>query len=125
MADGFRLVETRSIAETMDRLGENPDSLVLLELHPGHGERLLSLLRHVARGLHRASAVVIGDRHSGPWDDLVREAGAIDYIESPRQIGRLIDLIHRHAELARLSEANAESNLSLEERILANLPWGN
>ena len=85
----------RSIDETMDRLKEFPSSLVLMELQRQQCERLLALLRSVACDFHHAGAVVLGDRESMPLEDLVREAGAIDYLESPRQIGRLADLILR------------------------------
>ncbi|HEY2761082.1 MAG TPA: hypothetical protein VGI75_10070 [Pirellulales bacterium] len=121
---GIVLIETRSIDEAMDTLKASPHSMVLLQLHPRQSERILTLLRRIERDFHRAATVVLGNHHLRSWENLVREAGAIDYLQSPRQISRIIDLLEHHLGLARLGASETDSELSLEERIQRNLPWG-
>jgi hypothetical protein len=125
LLEEFALIETRSIDETTDTLQKFRKSLVLLQLHPRQSKRIVTLLRRLDFEFRQSSAVVLGDRRLRPaWEDLVREAGAIDYIKSPRQIGRLINLIEHHSQLVRRNASEIDSDLFLEERILANLPWG-
>ena len=86
---------------------------------------MVDFLQRVNREFFAVRTAVLGDRGAPALEHLVREAGAIDYLDSTRQIADLIDLIRHHAELSRLNVADTDLDLSLEERIQANLPWAN
>ena len=70
-----------------------------------------------------ALPVVLTDRGSNDWEDAVREAGAVDFVPSPRQIDRLIDLVHFQSATAMQAGAAEDDKSPLEDRIMAALPW--
>ena len=121
---GVALVETRSIDETLERLCDVPNALVLVQWQPARGRQLVDLLQSVRRDFVAAHAAVLGNREPRDLEILVREAGAIEYFDSTRQIASLMALISHHIEQSTTSAPAAESDFSLEDRIRANLPWG-
>jgi DNA-binding NtrC family response regulator len=113
------LIETRSWDEVWKALGESPTALVAAELSEAAAGRLLAALARVERRHPRAAMVVLADRRLAPYRDLLREAGALHFITSPRRLSEVADIVRRRS--ARF-EGIVESTGRLEE-IRANLPW--
>lgn len=113
---GVRVWETRSLADCWNELAESPASFVVLEL----GSRPVALLRHLARQPREfplARLAVVADRGLADHEWLMREAGAVCFLSSPRRVGPLAQLACRH--LAQVPPPQQ----SLTERIWTSLPW--
>jgi hypothetical protein len=113
---GVRVWETRTLADCRDELIENPASFVVVEL----GANPRGLLRLLVSQSHRfpaARLAVVADRSHGNYESLMREAGAVHFLCSPRQAGLLARLACRH-----LAEVPPPQQ-SMAERIWAGLPW--
>jgi hypothetical protein len=65
-----------------------------------------------------AEVAVVAARSLAGWQWLVREAGAVHFSCSPRQLGPLAEMACRHLASVPLPPQ------SLTDRILAGLPWG-
>ncbi len=115
---GVRVWETRTLADCRDELIASPASFVVVELGRGNVERLLRLLARQPRRFPAARIAVVADRSSADHEWLMREAGAVHFLSSPRQAGLLARLACRH-----LAQAPAPSQ-GMAERIWASLPWG-
>jgi DNA-binding NarL/FixJ family response regulator len=111
--------ETRSWDEVWQALGQSPTALVAAELTEAAAGRLLAALARVERRHPQAAIVVLADRRLAPYRDLLREAGALHYITSPRRLSEIADIVRRRA--ARFESAAGPAG-PLEE-IRANLPW--
>jgi hypothetical protein len=113
---GVRVWETRTLADCFAELAESPASLVILEL----GDDVAGLLDYMARQPRRfpaARIAVVADRSRVDYEWLMREAGAVHFVGSPRRLGSLARLACRH--LAQVPPPEQ----GLAERIWANLPW--
>jgi hypothetical protein len=114
---GVRVWETRTVADCWKELAESPASFVVVEL----GGDIAGLLHRMARQPREfpmARLAVVADRALAGYQWLMREAGAVHFLCSPRQVGPLAQLACRHlAQVPPLQQ-------SLAERIWANLPWG-
>ncbi len=66
----------------------------------------------------QARFLVLAARGLEPYELLLREAGALHVVFSPRSLDPLLRLIRRH--LARAPQPE----LTLEESVWAGLPWG-
>jgi hypothetical protein len=116
-AAGVRVWETRLLDDCWSELAESPASFVVLEL----GGNVADLLRRMARqprDFPAARLAVVADRSLAGYQWLMREAGAVHFLCSPRQIAPLAQLARRH-----LAQVPPPSQ-SLTEQIWANLPWG-
>jgi hypothetical protein len=113
---GVRVWETRTLADCRDELVENPASFVVVELG-ANVERVLRLLASQQRRFPAARVAVVAERSQADYDSLLREAGAVHVVCSPRHVGLLARLACRH-----LAEAPAPQQ-SLAERIWTGLPW--
>jgi hypothetical protein len=113
---GVRVWETRTLDDCFSELADSPASLLVLEL----GDDVAGLLDRLARRARRfprARMAVVADRSRPDHQGLLREAGAVHFVASPRQVGRLARLACRHlAQVPPLQQ-------NLTERIWANLPW--
>lgn len=113
---GVRVWETRTLADCWNELAESPASFVVLELDRG----VVGPLRYVARQPREfplARLAVATDRSLADYEWLMREAGAVCFLASPRKVGRLAQLVCRH--LAQVPPPQQ----SLTERIWTSLPW--
>jgi len=113
---GVRVWETRTLDYCWRELAASPASFVIVELAGDIG----TLLRRLARlgGEYPAArAAVVADRPLAQCEWLLREAGAVHFLCSPRQAGPLAQLACRH--LAQVPPPPQ----SLTERIWATLPW--
>ena len=113
---GVRVWETRTAADCRDRLIESPASFVVVELG-GNVAGLLRLLARLTRQFSAARLAVAADHSHAGYEWLMREAGAVHFLCSPRQVGLLARLACRH-----LAQVPPPSQ-SLAERIWMGLPW--
>jgi DNA-binding NarL/FixJ family response regulator len=111
--------EARSWDEVWQALGQFPTALVAAELTEAGAERLLAALARVERRHPETAIVVLADRRLAPYRDLLREAGALHFLTSPRRLSEVADIVCRRT--ARF-ESTAGPAGPLEE-IRANLPW--
>ena len=113
---GVRVWETRTLADCRDELIANPASFAVIEL----GANVAGLLRLMAvqqRQFPAARLAVVANRSQAGYEWLMREAGAVHFLCSPREVAVLARLACRH-----LAEVPAPQQ-SLAERIWASLPW--
>ena len=114
---GVRVWETRSLADCWDELASSPASFLILEL-ARNPRPLLDRLARLPRTFAAARAAVISDRSLAHYEWLLREAGAVHFVCSPRELAPLARIVCRH-----LAQAPA-SPKTLTEQIWAELPWG-
>ena len=113
---GVRVWETRALDDCWNELAESPASFVVLEL----GADVAGLVGRVmcqAGQFPAARLAVVADRSLVDHQWLMREAGAVDFLCSPREAGSLAQLACRH-----LAQAPPRQQ-GLAERIWASLPW--
>ena len=114
---GVRVWETRTLADCRNELRENAASFVVLELG-GNVAGVLRLLARQPREFPAARLAVVADRSAANYEWLMREAGAVHFLCSPRRVGLLARLACRH-----LAQVPPPSR-TLTERIWSGLPWG-
>ena len=117
-AAGLRLHEVRSLAECWEMLGQVPASFVVVELTAAHAPTLLARLARWEREYPLARMAIVADRPLGEYEGLMREAGAVWFTVSPRELGPLAAIARRHLEQAPKPE------MTVVERIRSGLPWG-
>lgn len=113
---GVRVWETRTLADCRDELTRHPASFAVVEL----GSNVAGSLRLLAdqpRWFPAARLAIVADRSQADREPLLREAGAVHFVCSPRQVGLLARLACRHLAQAPSPQQN------LAERIWAALPW--
>ncbi len=119
-----RLIETRTLEECWRRLAEWPAALVALELTAERVGPLLARLLRMEREFPAARAIVLAERRLAPYGPLVREAGAIHFVDSTRSLGPVAELVRRRlARLAASGDAPAAGADDTLAEILADLPW--
>jgi hypothetical protein len=118
-----RLIETRTLDECWRRLVRQPAALAALELTADNVRPLLATLLRLQSELPEVRAIVMAERRLNAYGDLVREAGAIHFIVSPRALGDVNVLVGRRT--IQLASASRETSDFDDPRpaILANLPW--
>jgi hypothetical protein len=114
---GVRLWECRRLAEAWTALAESPGSLVIAEVRRENLAELLQRLIWLDRDFPLARAVVVADRGLARYEWLLREAGAVHFLASPRKLAPLVRLAARHIASVPVPEQ------SLAEQIWATLPW--
>jgi len=117
-AAGLRLHEVRSLAECWEMLGQFSASFVVVELTAGHAPALLARLARWEREYPLARMAIVADRALGASEELMREAGAVWFTASPRELGPLAAIARQHLEQAPKPE------MTVVERIWSGLPWG-
>lgn len=111
------MVETRSLFDCSDALRAHPGSFVLLELVDRNGGALLKWLADLDQLDPQARGAVAADRSMRSWEWLVREAGAVWFVTSPRQVGPIARMARRHLE------AIPKPPRPLVEELWDSLPW--
>jgi hypothetical protein len=114
---GVRVWETRSLADCWDELTKSPASFLIVELAHDLAP-LLQRLARLPRTFPAARAAVVSERSLAAYEWLLREAGAVHFLLSPREVAPLARMACRH-----LAQAPS-SPQSLTERIWTTLPWG-
>jgi len=119
-----RLVETRMLDQCWQRLVEQPTSLAALELTAENVRPLLAVLQRMQDELPEVRAIVMAERKLAAYETLVREAGAIYFVVSPRSLGDVAELVRRRAiQLDKSVAQQADDLADPRPTILANLPW--
>jgi len=114
---GVRIYETRSLAECWEELAASPASFLALELSATDVEPLLTKLMSLGWSHPAARAAVLAPRGQEPYEWVLREAGAVHVVFSPRQAASILRLAKQHLASAPLQER------TLRELIWASLPW--
>lgn len=109
--------EVRSYEQAQRELAERPASIVAIEVSAASVAKTASQvaawrIRHPA-----AQFLLLADPDLNSLEPELREAGACHVVYSTRDLAATVRLIRRH--LARAPQPQ----LSLEESILASLPW--
>jgi DNA-binding NtrC family response regulator len=112
-----RIHETRSIEECRQLLDAAPASFLVVELTRAEVEGLLGFLARIGRDYPWARLAVVAGRELAAAEWLLREAGAVHFVTSPRQLAGLVRTARRHCE------AVPRPKMSPAEEILAALPW--
>lgn len=113
---GVRVWETRTPADCREELAHSPASFAVVEL----GANLPKMLEWMTRQRRQFPATrfaVVADRRYADREPIVREAGAVHFVSSPRRVGLLARMACRH--LAQVPPPQQ----SLTERIWSSLPW--
>jgi len=113
----FQIRNTRSLEECHAELTAAPASLVVLELWERNLDGVLARLAAWNELFPLARAAVVAERRLSAYDELVREAGAVDFVSAPRRLGSLTGIARRHWRRLPASMADPA------ERIWQGLPW--
>jgi len=113
----WRMNQLRSPVQSWKELEKFPGSLVVWELTERAIGSIIGSLIRATSCFPLARSVVVGTRDWCPYEWILREAGAVDAIFSPRDLGRLIRLAKRHFESIPIAPQ------SWNERIWSRLPW--
>ena len=117
-APGVRAYEARSLPECWEMLARWPASLLVVELTRWNARALIERMASLGREYPLARIAVVAERNLASCEWLVREAGAVHFLVSPRRLGPLARLAVRHLDAAPRPER------TLTERIWDHLPWG-
>lgn len=113
----LRIYELRNLIDCRRELEQSPASLVVVEATRTSIEGVWYLLQETQRSYPQARIVVVGGADVTTWHDLLREAGAVLVVDSPRRLDRVLRLAQRHTE--RLPRAE----MSLRDQVWSRLPW--
>ena len=113
----LRIDETRSLAELWQRLAQSPASFVMAELTSQNVEALAGRFVRLRWDFPLAQGAVVAPRDLAAYEELMREAGAVMFVDSPRRLAPLVAAACRH-----LAAAPA-LRTTWTEQIWAELPW--
>ena len=114
---GHRIVETRSLDACWAEVTARPESLVAVEATVANLETLVPWMQRLVAGFPRARVVVLGQRVLEPAEWLLREAGAVHVVFSPRQWPPVVHIAQRHLGAAPRPDDTDR------QRIWRRLPW--
>ncbi len=117
-AAGLRIDEVRSLADCRRLLTRWPSSFVVIEVSREEMAAVLGLLVRWERDFPLARAAVVAERSLAEWQWPLREAGAVWFTASPRELAAVATIARRHLEQA------PEPRLGIAERLWRGLPWG-
>jgi hypothetical protein len=115
---GLRVRELRTLDDCETELAEAPASFLVLELTPRNLASLLAALPRWRKEYPALRVAAVAGRELAPFEWLMREAGAVHFSCSPRQLSALARIIVRHGAQV------PPPPQSLAERLWAGLPWG-
>lgn len=111
------LREVRGLVACTAELVAAGASLIAVELQPERLPLLWRFLAELPRRFPRARVVVLASGDLAPWEQGVREAGAVHWVESTRRAAEVGRLVARH--LARF----APELDGAQSEIWQRLPW--
>jgi len=114
---GVRLWECRSLPEAWKAILQTPTAFVIAEATRENLDDLLRRMAWFSRDFPQARIAVVAPRNLAHFEWLVREAGAVDFLTSPRRLTPLAGLVVRHLANVPLPAQ------TMMERIWASLPW--
>ncbi len=109
--------ECRRLEEAWAALAGTNTAFLIAEANSGNLSDLVERLKWLRRDFPHARAAVVADRSLADREWLMREAGAIHFLTSPRELSPLTKLVVRH--LANLPQATQ----TVAEQIWGSLPW--
>ncbi|MBN2580123.1 MAG: hypothetical protein JXB10_14125 [Pirellulales bacterium] len=115
---GLRVWELRTWDDCDSELAAAPASFLVLELAPRRLAAALAALPRWRKGYPAMRAAVVAERDLASCEWLLREAGAVHFLCSPRQLGALARIVLRHAAQV------PPPHQTLSQRLWAGLPWG-
>jgi hypothetical protein len=115
---GIRLYETRSVADGWSMLEQFPSSFLVAELTRTNARPLLERMAELERSYPLARVAVVAERSLADYEWLAREAGAVWFAASTRELGPIVAIAVRHVQLAPAPQG------TLVQRIYSSLPWG-
>ena len=122
LCDELRLIETRTLAETEERLSEAPSALVGLELTAATIGRVAEWISRRPANIRAKAIFVCAQRGLRDYELLCREAGAVHFVDSELELFALAAMFDRYLSDPAFAKLNA-AELPLEERIRVSLPW--
>jgi len=126
-ADPGVMHEVRSLPELTEQLRACQGCLVLIQATPENLEAVLTWLAEAVRSKKSTPTVVLLDCPSIDRDILaavLREAGAADVIQSPRQLRPVVALGRRHAASCDVAiSSRPQLGTSFERWAWSLLPW--
>jgi hypothetical protein len=114
---GTRLYETRSLADAWTMLEQFPSSFLVAELTLANVQVLLDRTARLRRMYPSARIAVVAERALADYEWLVREAGAVWFAASPRELAPIAAIAERHVRLA------ATPASDFVQEIWESLPW--
>jgi DNA-binding NtrC family response regulator len=112
-----RVWECRSLREAWDALTQTPAAFLVAEAARENLDTLLRRMDWFSRDFPHARVAIVASRGIARYEWLLREAGAVHFLTSPRKLASLAGLAIRH--LANVPPTSQ----TLAERIWASLPW--
>ncbi len=112
------LVEARSVQACWAALAESPAGIAVVEVTAANVDPLLGRIARLPGEFPLAAVVVVAERALVDYEWLMREAGALHFTCSIRQLGPVAQLVRRHLRQA------PRPVRSVREEIWAGLPWG-
>jgi len=112
-----RVHEVRSLDDAGAMLARAPGSFAVVELAVGCIEPVFDWLVRLPRDFPWTRAAVVADRALAGCGDLLRQAGAVHFVASPRQVRPLVEMAARHL-------AALPAPAGLAQQVWASLPWG-
>ena len=112
-----QLVQTRGLDECAQALAAAPLSMVAVELSDDNLCGVLDLLERLPEMFPLARLVILGRLELQRYEPLVREAGAIHFFESPRDLAGFRQTASNH--FAQLPPIKAD----FAESVWAAIPW--
>jgi len=113
----LHLYETRSLADGWAVLEQAPASFLVAELTLANADALLARMAGLERQFPRARVAVVAERSLAEYEWLLREAGAVWFATSPRELKPMIALVQRHMQLTPLPARD------LTQQVWDSLPW--
>jgi DNA-binding NarL/FixJ family response regulator len=117
--EAVRVIEIRSWDEIWQQLAQDPAALVAAELTDTNRDSVLAALSRMDRQFPQAAMLILTNRRFLPYRRLLREAGALHYVTSPRRLDEVVEIVLRRC--ARLPVATTSAGR--RDEILADLPW--
>ena len=114
----LRLYETRSLADAWAVLDRSPATFLVVELTDANAESLVERVAGMERRFPHARAAVVAERSLARYEWLVREAGAVWFAVSPRDLRPIVALASRHLQRAPCPPRD------LAQQFWSSLPWG-
>lgn len=111
------LSQARSLAQCGRELASSPASLVAVECTADNLDQVLAAIGDWSRRYPHARLAAVVDASLEPAEAMLREAGAVCVLSSPRQARSLARQAGRHLARAPRSER------PLNESIFERLPW--
>ena len=111
--------ETRSLPGCGRELAARPASVVAVEVAEGNLEAVIAALTDWSRRFPVSRVMSLMDPQLAGSELVLREAGAMIVLHSPRELAAAMQFVHRH-----LAQAPA-ADLPLEQAAWASLPWAN